>query len=342
MMYNYIDFTPMKARVTMTDLRYDVLAVGNAIVDILSHETDEFLQDNNLVKGSMALIDEVQSQSLYDKMGVTVEQSGGSAGNTIAGIASFGGQCAYIGKVANDQFGKVFRHDMTAIGVDYATDFAIGDTPTAQCLIAVTPDGQRTMSTYLGVSTDLSEADLDEDKIKAAQVVYLEGYLFDKPKAKQAFQKAAQYAHDAGNKVSLTLSDGFCVERHRSEFRELVANHVDILFANEQELKALYETDHFEEAITMVENDCPIVAVTRGENGSVILWDGQEYSVDAYPVQKVIDTTGAGDLYAAGFLYGYTQGYNAQECGRLGSIAAAEIISHMGARPEKQLSDLAA
>lgn len=326
----------------MNKTTYDVLAVGNAIVDIISHETDAFLTANALAKGAMTLIDQDQSQALYDKMGTTIEQSGGSAANTVAGIASFGGKCAYIGKVADDQFGRVFNHDMKAIGVDHSTAFATCGTPTAQCLIAVTPDGQRTMSTYLGISTEISPQDLDETKIRDAKVVYLEGYLFDKPSAKQAFQSAAEIAHDAGRQVALTLSDGFCVERHREAFRDLVANHVDILFANEQELMALYETNHFEDAITLVENDCSIVAVTRGEKGSVILWDGQEHTIDAQPVDQVIDTTGAGDLYAAGFLYGYTQEKSATECGRLGSIAAAEVISHMGARPEKQLADLAA
>ncbi len=326
----------------MQDYMYDVIAVGNAIVDILSHEEEEFLTNNGLIKGAMTLVDEVQSDALYNKMGSTIEQSGGSAGNTIAGIASFGGKCAYIGKVAEDQFGKIFRHDMKAIGVDHTTSYDKTGTPTARSLIAVTPDGQRTMSTYLGVSTDLSEKDLEEQKIRGAQVTYLEGYLFDKPTAKKAFQRSAQIAHDASRKVSLTLSDVFCVERHRDEFLNLVANHIDILFANEQELMALYQTDRFENALTMVENDCPIVAVTRGEKGSVILWSGHEYTIEAEKVDKVVDTTGAGDLYAAGFLYGYTHGLPPQECGRLGSIAAAEIISHMGARPEKKLAELMA
>lgn len=326
----------------MNNTSYDVLAVGNAIVDILSHENDDFLTDNGLAKGGMSLVDQNQSKALYDKMGTTKQQSGGSAANTVAGIASFGGKCAYIGKVADDEFGKIFRHDMTAIGVEHTTEFDTSGTPTAKCLIAVTPDGQRTMSTYLGVSTDLSSDDLDLTKISAAQVVYLEGYLFDKLSAKAAFKSAAEIAHKAGRKVSLTLSDGFCVDRHRAEFRDLVANHVDILFANEQEIMALYETEHFEDALAMVEAECSIVAVTRSEKGSVILWGGTEYPVDAQPVTQVVDTTGAGDLYAAGFLYGYTQGKSPAECGRLGSIAAAEVISHMGARPDKKLAELLA
>ncbi len=326
----------------MNNKNYDVLAVGNAIVDVLSQESDQFLTEHNLTKGSMALIDQERTNQLYSKMQQTVEQSGGSAGNTVAGISSFGGCCAYIGKVADDPFGHVFKRDMQAIGVDHLNALSDEKSPTASCLIVVTPDGQRTMSTHLGISSQLSVHDLYETEIAQAKLVYLEGYLFDKPSAKQAFKKATEIAHQAGNKVALTLSDGFCVDRHRDEFRELIRSNIDILFANEDEIKSLYQTQDLQEAIEQVKAECEIIAITLGEKGSIILWNNEIYNIAAKKTDQVVDTTGAGDLYAAGFLYGYTQGMSLKECGELGSIAASEVISHMGGRPAQKLSDLIA
>jgi sugar/nucleoside kinase (ribokinase family) len=323
-----------------TDQKLDVVAIGNAIVDVLARTEDSFLGQQGLIKGSMALIDAERAELLYGLIGPAVECSGGSAGNTMAGFASLGGKGGYIGKVADDQLGRVFAHDLRASGVRFDTEPLTDGTPTARSFILVSPDGQRTMNTYLGACIALGPEDVDPAVIGAAKVVYLEGYLWDPPAAKEAFLKAAKIAHDAGGKVSLSLSDPFCVDRHRAEFLKLVEHHVDILFANEQELLSLYQETSFERAMTALGNHCETAAVTRSAAGSVVLHQGQSHPVPAEPIQKLIDTTGAGDQYAAGFLYGYTQGRPPQLCGRLGSIAAAEVIQHFGARPETQLSKL--
>lgn len=327
----------------MPDMRYDVIGVGNAIVDVLSPAEESFLSDHGLDKGVMTLIDGARGTELYDAMGPAVEVSGGSAANTLAGIASLGGKGAYIGKVRADVLGEVFRHDIRAIGVDYRTKPAEGTgEPTARCLIFVTPDAERTMQTCLGVSVELGPADIDVEAIKAAQITYLEGYLFDPPEAKKAFVHAAEAAHAAGRKVALSLSDAFCVDRHRAEFLHLISGHIDILFANEDEITSLFEVDSFDRALEMTRGHCEIAALTRSAKGSVILNHDQAHEVPAAPVGKVVDTTGAGDLYAAGVLYGLTQGFELPECARIGGLAAAEVIQHYGARPEKSLAKLLA
>jgi len=318
-----------------------VTGIGNAIVDVLAHASDEFVQEKGLTKGAMTLVDAEQAEHLYAAMGPGTEISGGSAGNTMAGIASLGGRGAYIGKVKNDQLGDVFRHDIRAAGLTFDTVAAEEGAPTARCLILVTPDAQRTMCTFLGACTQLGPDDVHEDLVKASQVTYMEGYLWDPPEAKKAFLKAAEIAHANGRKVSLSLSDGFCVDRHRSEFRELVDHHVDILFANETEILSLYETTDFDSAVQQVRGKCEYVALTRSEKGSVILNGDDAHHVDIERVGKVVDTTGAGDLYAAGFLYGVTNGLSPLEAGKLGALCASEIISHMGARPDQSLKDLA-
>lgn len=317
-----------------------VVGIGNAIVDVLSHADDAFLRDNGLVKGSMTLIDLDQAEALYKKMGSAVEMSGGSAANTIAGIASLGGRAGYIGKICDDILGVVFRHDIRAIGVAFDSQPVVGHPPTARSLIIVTPDAERTMHTYLGACVELGPDDIDPDFIARAQVTYMEGYLWDRPAAKQAFLKAADVAAQAGRRVSLTLSDSFCVERHRDSFRELISGHVDILFGNEDELVNLYRTDTLDQAIDAVRGECEIVVVTRGAKGSMVMDGPSVFEVPAEPIDRLVDTTGAGDLYAAGFLHGYTQGRHLAECARLGSLAAAEIISHYGARPEVDLAEL--
>lgn len=320
----------------------DVLGIGNAIVDVISHADDAFIAENGLAKGAMTLIDADQAEALYAKMGPGVEISGGSAANTIAGIAGLGGRAAYIGKVADDQLGAVFRHDIRAAGVAYDSAPIADGAPTARCLILVTPDAQRTMNTFLGASTELGPDDIDPALVARAQITYLEGYLWDKPAAKEAFVKAARLAGEAGRKVSLTLSDTFCVDRHRDSFLELIDGHIDILFGNEAELLALYQTDNFNAALAAVRGHCDIAVLTRSEKGSVVLEGPNVYEVPADPVAKVVDTTGAGDLFAAGFLFGVTQGRHLAECARIGSIAAAEIISHTGARAEADLKALVA
>src|SRR6202022_2976203 len=292
----------------MTQASIDVVGIGNAIVDVLAHSEDAFLAREGLVKGTMTLIDADRADALYRMMGPAIEASGGSAGNTMAGIASLGGTGAYIGKVRDDFLGRVFRHDITAIGVRYDTPAATTGPGTARCLILVTPDGQRTMNTYLGACVELAAADIDPDVIAAAQVTYLEGYLFDPPKAQEAFRKAAAIAHAAGCKVALSLSDPFCVGRHRADFRDLVDGHVDILFANEAEICSLFETDDFAAATAAVRGHVAIAALTRGAAGSVSWAGGAEHPVAAAPVSRVVDTTGAGDLYASGFLHGLTRG----------------------------------
>lgn len=322
----------------ISEATYDVVGIGNALVDVIAHVDDEFLIAHGLQKGTMTLIDAKQADAMYGRMPPAVESSGGSAGNTIAGVASLGGRAAYIGKVCDDQLGRVYRHDIRALGVTFDVT-AAQEGSTGRCLIVVTPDAQRTMQTYLGAGADLGPDDVDERLIAGAEVTYLEGYLWDPPGAKQAFLKAAGAAHRAGRRVSLTLSDPFCVERHREEFLALVSRHIDVLFANEAEIMALYETDRFDEALQRVRGHCEIAALTRSEQGAVIATGDEVHVLDAEPA-RVVDTTGAGDLYAAGFLYGLTRGMDIATCGRIAGIAAAEVISHFGARPEVSLADL--
>jgi sugar/nucleoside kinase (ribokinase family) len=319
---------------------FDVLGIGNAIVDVISRADEAFLGQHGLVKGSMMLIDEARAETLYAAMGPGIEVSGGSCGNTMAGIASFGGKGAYIGKVRDDQLGAVFGHDLQATGVSFETPRANAGPATARCLILVTPDAQRTMNTYLGACTGLGPADIDAARVGAAQVTYVEGYLWDAPAAKQAVLKAFDAAHAAGRLVSITLSDSFCVDRYRDEFRDLLRNKVDILFGNESEIKSLYQVETFEEAMAATRQEAKIAVLTRSQKGSVVLKGAETWPVPAAPVAKVVDTTGAGDLYAAGFLFGYTHGKPLAECARLGGLAAAEIISHVGARPEQALRGL--
>jgi sugar/nucleoside kinase (ribokinase family) len=320
----------------------DVVGIGNAIVDVIAHADDAFLAAQGFAKGAMTLIDTERAEALYAAMGSAVESSGGSAGNTMAGIASLGGRPAFIGKTRDDLLGQVYRHDTTAIGVQFAGQPAPSGAPTGRCLIMVTPDGQRTMGTFLGISAELGPDDIDPELIAAAEITYLEGYLFDPPPAQAAFRKAAAIAHGAGRRVALSLSDPFCVGRHRAAFRQLVAGEIDILFANEAEICALYETEDFDAAAAAVRGHVAIAALTRSAAGSIVLTDKLSYTVAAAPVARVVDTTGAGDLYAAGFLYGLTRSLPLPTCGKLGSLCAAEIISHVGARPEARLSDLAA
>ncbi len=325
----------------MAETAYDVVGIGNAIVDVLAHAQDDLLAELGLTKGTMALVDTAGAERVYAKMGPGIEVSGGSAANTIAGIASLGGRGAYMGKVKDDQLGSVFRHDIQAMGVHFPTPSAKDGLPTARCMILVTPDAQRTMNTYLGACVSFGPDDVDEQLVAASSITYLEGYLFDPPQAKEAFRKASRIAHEAGRKVALSLSDPFCVGRHKDEFLALLADHVDILFANEAEITALYGCD-FDQAAQAVAQHCTIAALTRGPAGSVVVSGGQTIAVAAAPVAKVEDTTGAGDLYAAGFLHGLTTGRSLAECARLGGIAAAECISHMGPRPQTSLKELAA
>ena len=326
----------------MTDRgELDVIGIGNALVDVLTHADEGFLARQSLVKGTMHLVDEARARELYDAMGPGVEMSGGSAANTVVGVASFGGRAHYVGKVRNDQLGDVFGHDLRATGVGYDTPRAIEGPPTGRCLILVTPDAQRTMGTFLGASVRLGPGDIDKGLIARGKILYLEGYLFDPPEAQEAFRAAAAMAHAAGRKVSLTLSDPFCVGRHRDAFLDLVEHHVDILFANEAEICALYEVGDFDGAAARVRGHCEIAALTRSAKGSVIVGGGQVHAVAAHPVDALVDTTGAGDLYAAGVLYGLSQGLDLPTCGRLGSLAAAEVIAHVGARPMVPLAQLA-
>jgi len=317
-----------------------VLGIGNAIVDVFTHADEAFLKKHALVKGAMTLIDEARAESLYAAMGSGVEVSGGSCGNTIAGVASFGGKGAYIGKVRNDQLGAVFGHDLRATGVTFDTAQSTEGPATARSLIVITPDAQRTMNTYLGACTRLGPADIDVGQVGSAAVTYVEGYLWDPPEAKKAVLKAFDAAHAAGRKVSITLSDSFCVDRYRDEFRALIRDKVDILFANETEIKSLYQVDTFEAALEATRKEAKIAALTRSEKGSVVVRGAETHAVPAASVAKVVDTTGAGDLYAAGFLFGHTRGKPLAECARLGAIAAAEIIAHVGARPERPLREL--
>lgn len=312
---------------------YDVVGVGNALVDMIAMVDDAFLQSNNMIKGSMALIETDRALELTAAVGESTRTSGGSGANTLAGIASLGGEVAFIGKVANDDLGREFAGDMNTVGVDFRSGAPAGDAPTGRCIIAVTPDAQRTMNTFLGISTQLSSSDLDPSVIGAGAVLYLEGYLFDRDEAKAAFRRAAAIAHEHGRVVSLTLSDSFCVDRHRADFQALVRDEIDLLFANEEELKSLYEVEEFDDAIELLRRDCHVAAVTRSEKGAVIVTRDDVHAVPAAPVSAVVDTTGAGDLFAAGFLRGLTQGKDFTTCARIGAIAAAEVISHVGPRP---------
>jgi sugar/nucleoside kinase (ribokinase family) len=320
---------------------YDLVGIGNAIVDVLARTDEALVQREGLTKGTMALVDMARAEAIYAAMPPGVEKSGGSVANTIAGIASLGGRGAYIGKVRNDTLGGVFAHDLKSLGVRFETMPATSGPPTARCLILVTPDAQRTMCTFLGACVDLGPEDIDEALIASASVTYLEGYLFDPPRAMEAFRKAAAVAHQAGRQVALSLSDPFCVDRHRADFRDLVDRHVDILFANEREICSLYETEHFELAAEAVHGHCDVAVLTRSERGSNVVTKTDMLHVAPSPVARVVDTTGAGDLYAAGFLYGLTHGRDLATCGKLGSLCAAEIIAHVGARPETSLKRLA-
>ncbi|MDB4173152.1 adenosine kinase [bacterium] len=326
----------------MAKARFDVVGIGNAIVDVLAHADEAFLAQFELTKGAMTLIDADRAATLYENMSPAVECSGGSAANTIACLASLGGQGAFIGKVHEDQLGEIFRHDIRSLGITFDSAPSVGGVSTARCLIFVTPDADRTMQTFLGACVELSPADIDPKIIADAKVVYLEGYLWDPPGAKQAFIEAADLAHDANRLVALSLSDPFCVDRYRDEFRDFVEQHIDIVFANEDEICSLYQVEKFDDALQKVRGHCKIAALTRSEKGSVIISGDEVHVIDAAPVKKVVDTTGAGDAYAAGFLYGLTQGMSLDQCGRLGGIASAEVISHFGARPETPLSELAA
>jgi sugar/nucleoside kinase (ribokinase family) len=326
----------------MADKRYDVVGIGNAIVDIIARCHDGFLSKHDLAKGFMRLIDAEEAARLYEAMGPAIERSGGSVANSIAGLASFGAKCGFIGRVAADQFGGIFRHDIRSLGVAYDTPPAQDGAPTARCLILVTPDGERTMNTFLGASVDFTPEDVDSGLIEAARIVYLEGYLFDRDHAKAAFREAARLAKRAGAKVALSLSDAFCVDRHRADFLTLVKEGADIIFANEKEITTLYQVNSFEEAADRALADCELAVLTRSETGSVIVAEGETLVVPAERLGEVVDLTGAGDLYAAGFLYGLTQGAQLSTCGRMGSLAAAEVISHIGARPETSLRKLAA
>lgn len=322
--------------------KYDVCGVGNAIVDIISPASEDFLKEHNITKGAMTLIfDEAEVEKLNKAMASGKLVSGGSGANTMAGIASLGGKSCYIGKVSSDELGDIFEEEMNEIGVAYHTERHDGGPSTARCMINVTEDGQRSMCTYLGCSPLMTKEDLDENKIGNSKILLLEGYLFDREEAKHAFVEAAEIAKKNNRKVALTLSDLFCVERHKESFRLLVKHHIDILFANEAEILALYETDDFEKAAKEAMEECEIVALTRSEKGSVVARGGEFIKISAIPIEKVVDTTGAGDLYAAGFLFGLANERPLEECGKLGSLCAFEIISHFGPRPEKNLAKLA-
>jgi len=326
----------------MSQADYDVVAIGNAIVDVVASAEAAFLAAEGLAKGAMTLIDAPRAEALYARMGPGLEMSGGSAANSMVGLAGLGGRAAFIGKVSDDQLGAIFRHDIRAAGVAFDTPAAPGGPPTGRCLVFVTPDAQRTLCTMLGAASELGPDDVDAAVVSAAAVTYLEGYLWDRPRAKEAFVTAATVAHEAGREVALSLSDPFCVDRHRAEFRDLVDGHVDLLFANEAEVRSLYQVATFDAALQAVRGRCRLAALTRSEKGCVVLAGDEVHVVDAEPARQVVDTTGAGDLYAGGFLYGYTQGRTPFACGRIGAIAAAEVIAHFGARPESPLADLVA
>ena len=326
----------------MASTRFDVLGIGNAIVDVIARTEDDFLAKQNMRKGAMQLIDEAQAVGIYDAMGPAVEVSGGSAANTIVGVASLGGRAAFIGKIKDDDLGRVFAHDIRAAGVAFATPPASAGPSTARCYVLVTPDGERTMNTYLGAAQDLHPNDIDTDAVAAAQIIYLEGYLWDPPHAKEAFLKAAQIAHGAQRDVALTLSDAFCVGRYRAEFLDLIrTGTVDIVFANESELHSLYETSDFDTAVNALRNDVRLAVITRSEKGCLVVTREETDAVPASPIERVVDATGAGDLFAAGFLVGLSRGVEYRTAARLGALAAAEVIQHLGARPETSLKALA-
>jgi len=326
----------------MPSARYDVLGIGNAIVDVIARADDDFLLKQGMHKGRMELIDEPRAQAIYDAMGPAVEMSGGSAANTIVGLASLGSRAAFVGKIKDDVLGRAFGHDIRAAGVAFNTPPAASGPSTGRCYVLVTPDGERTMNTYLGAAQDLHPGDIDADAIAASAVTYLEGYLWDPKHAKDAFLKAAKIAHHAGRKVALTLSDAFCVDRWRDEFLQLMRSRtVDLIFANEAELHSLYQTADFDAAVKALRGDIDVAVVTRSEKGCIVVNPEDIEAVPAFPVERVVDTTGAGDLFAAGFLSGLARGADDRTCGRLGALAAAEVIQHLGARPETSLRDLA-
>lgn len=322
--------------------KFDVLTIGNAIVDILSRCEDKFLSENDIIKGAMNLIDAERAEKLYSLMGPAHEASGGSAGNTAAGIASFGARAAYFGKVAEDTLGKIFYHDIHAQGVHFETKPLANFPPTARCMIFVTPDGERSMNTYLGACVELGPEDVEEDVVAQSKVTYFEGYLWDPPRAKDAIRECARIAHENGREVSMTLSDSFCVHRYRAEFLDLMrSGTVDIVFANRQEALALYETDDFELALSSIARDCKLAAVTLSEEGAIIVRGEERVKVDAIAIDKLVDTTGAGDLFAAGFLTGYTSGRSLEDCGKLGCLAAGLVIQQLGPRPMLSLKQAA-
>jgi sugar/nucleoside kinase (ribokinase family) len=324
----------------VTGIRYDVVGIGNALVDVIAHADDAFIAEHGLVKGSMTLVDTDRALEIYQALGGAIEMSGGSAANTMCGVASFGGTAAYIGKVSDDELGRVFGHDCRAVGVQFRPGAPADGTPTGRCIIVVTPDAQRTMNTYLGVSSLLCPTDIDADTVAAGEVLYMEGYLYDRPEAKEAFRYAAQVAHANDRLVSLTLSDSFCVDRHRADFRTLVADEVDLLFGNESELTSLYEVETMDEAVRAVRSDRALAVVTVGAQGCLVVTADDVLRAPAQPVDHVLDTTGAGDLFAAGFLYGYTRRRSMADCAQFGAIAAAEVISHVGPRPLVELRTL--
>jgi sugar/nucleoside kinase (ribokinase family) len=327
----------------MSDPRFDVLAVGNAIVDVMAPCEDALIAELGMTPGSMTLIEADQAHALYERMGPAREVSGGSAANTLAGLATLGARCAFIGQVADDQLGEVFTHDIRATGIAYDVAPRPGEPPTARCLIFVTPDGQRTMNTYLGATQFLPADALDPELVAAAGVLYLEGYLWVPEIARGAMRKAMAAAREAGRTVAFTLSDAFIVDLFRNDIEAmLAAGEIDVLFANHVELAALTGTDDFDAGLAMLAPSVPMLVVTRGEHGAVAVENGRRVEVAAEPVERVVDTTGAGDLFAAGFLYGKVQGRELQECLRIGAICAAEIISHYGARPEADLRALVA
>ena len=326
----------------MTTTRYDLLGIGNAIVDVIARTDEDFLIRQNMRKGGMQLIDEARAETIYEAMGPAIEVSGGSAANTTVGVASFGARAAFVGKVKDDQLGRVFAHDIRAAGVAFDTPPDAEGPSTGRCYILVTPDGERTMNTYLGAAQDLHPNDIDADAIAGASITYLEGYLWDPPHAKEAFLKAAGIAHAAGRSIALTLSDAFCVDRYRDEFLHLIRNRtVDIVFANEHELHSLYQTADFATAVNALRDDAKLAVVTRSEKGCVVVTREQTDAVQAAPIERMVDATGAGDLFAAGFLVGLAQGADSRTAARLGALAAAEVIQHLGARPESSLKRLA-
>jgi sugar/nucleoside kinase (ribokinase family) len=326
----------------MAATRFDVLGIGNAIVDVLARTEDDFLIKQKMHKGSMQLIDEARAEAIYDAMGPAVEISGGSAANTTVGVASLGARAAFVGKVKDDELGRVFAHDIRAAGVAFETPLASDGPSTGRCYILVTPDGERTMNTFLGAAQDLHPNDIDADMIAAAEITYLEGYLWDPPHAKEAFLKASGIAHGAGRLVALTLSDAFCVDRYRGEFLDLIRKQtVDLIFANERELHSLYETADFDTAVNALRADVRLGVVTRSEKGCLVVTREETDAVHAMPVERVVDATGAGDLFAAGFMVGLSRGNDHRAAARLGALAAAEVIQHLGARPETSLKTLA-